>query len=301
MKVSAVIPSWNRKAELEECLNSVLNQTYKVDEIIVVDNYSSDGSIEMIQEKFPEVKLIVLPDFDYGACEALNIGFSTAQYDYIAILDDDVVLPDYWIEKILLKFSKEPESTAMISTKVVEPGMPKSYLESESTNTEKYIGTFVGCGSVVKKIVMDKAGYYDKKFFIHVNERDLAGRILNLGYKIKHYPEVETYHKKPFGIHFGKRSLFYHIRNYIWCIIKNYPLDDIFKIVLYALKSLFIKKESKNINTLGTIKLADNIFQTKNGVFITIKAVIFALLGVSHCLKNRRPCNAAEYKLIQNR
>jgi len=242
MKISAVIPSWNRKVELEECLNSVLRQTLKVSEIIVVDNNSSDGSIKMIRQKFPQVKLIVLPDFDYGACEALNIGFSTAQHEYIAILDDDVVLPDYWIEKILSKFITEPDSTAMISTKVIEPGMPKSYLESESTNTEKYIGTFVGCGSVIKKMVLDKVGYYDKKFFIHVNERDLAARILNLNYKIKHYPVVETYHKKPFGIHFSKRSLFYHIRNYIWCIIKNYPLDEILKMVLYALKSPFTKK-----------------------------------------------------------
>ena len=284
MKVSAVIASWNKKDDLKECFDSIQKQSHKVSEIIVVDNHSTDGTIEMIENEYPEVKLIVLPDSTYGACEALNIGFSTARYELVAILDDDITLPENWIEDIIAKFEDEPESTAMISTKVIEPDMPESYMNSISINSEKYIGTFVGCGSVIKRDVLDKAEYYDERFFIHVNERDLAARILNLGYKIKHYPKVVTYHKKPFGIHYGKRSLYYHVRNYIWCILKNYPVKDICKIAV----NIVPRKKVKSETTLGTVNLFNNIIHTKNGIRIVIKAIFASMLGIPYCLKNRK-------------
>ena len=88
----------------------------------------------MIREEFPEVRLVVMPNSAYGACETFNVGFSTALTEYIAILDDDVVLPPGWLERSLERMGREPETTAVVSTKVVEPGMPDSFRDAEALN-----------------------------------------------------------------------------------------------------------------------------------------------------------------------
>ncbi len=70
----------------------------------------------MIRDEFPEVRLVVMPNSAYGACETFNVGFSTALTEYIAILDDDVVLTPWWLERSLARMAEEPETTAVVST-----------------------------------------------------------------------------------------------------------------------------------------------------------------------------------------
>jgi len=87
--VSLVISVWNRKDDLRENLASIRKQTVPADQVIVVDNDSSDGTPEMVIAEFPEVQLIRMPHSDYGACETFNVGFSSAKGDLVGILDDD--------------------------------------------------------------------------------------------------------------------------------------------------------------------------------------------------------------------
>ncbi|MDX8549503.1 glycosyltransferase family 2 protein [Methanospirillum sp. J.3.6.1-F.2.7.3] len=292
--VSLVIVNWNRKNELKECLESIKNQTYKLIEVIIVDNLSTDGSIEMVREVYPEVNLIVMPDSSYGACETFNIGFSNAKGEYTGILDDDITLPNDWVEKIINKFKSEPISTAIISTKVIEPGMPDDYLNSKEYNREKYYSTFVGCGSMARSALIKEAGYYDKKLFIHVNERDLALRLLKKGYRILHYPSVCTYHKKPFGIHLGNRSLYYHLRNYIWVLFKHYCFMDIMRFFMVGIGVKRMNKGNSN-QILGVIGLKESIFQNKGGISTACKALFDAMTGLPYCFRNRSVYVAEEF------
>ena len=90
--VTAVISAWNKFKDVRANLLGIRAQARPFDDVVVVDNHSSDGTAEMIRADFPEVRLVVMPNSAYGACETFNVGFSTALTDYIAILDDDVVL-----------------------------------------------------------------------------------------------------------------------------------------------------------------------------------------------------------------
>jgi len=300
--VSFVIVNWNRCNDLKECLNSIQDQTYTNFEIIVVDNQSTDGSLKMVRNLFPKVKLIIMPDSFYGACETFNIGFSSSLGEYIAILDNDVIIPSNWVEKILNCFEMEPATTALISSKVIEPGMPEDYLNSSELNSKKYIDTFVGCGSIAKSDLIKEVGYYDKNFFIHVNERDLALKLLNKGYRILHFPEAITFHKKEFGIHMGNRSLYYHIRNYIWVFIKHYSLKFIFLYLIGGFQ-MFIpvklrnNKLSRNGILLGTAGLKDAILYNKGGKKTIIIAVIGAFFGIPYCIKKRRVCKSPDLRI----
>jgi GT2 family glycosyltransferase len=98
--ISIIIPSYNSKKTITNCLNSVLNQSYEeIDQVVVVDS-SNDGTDEIIKDFFPSVKLIHLRERTLAG-EARNIGVGATNSEYIAFTDTDCIVDYYWIENIL--------------------------------------------------------------------------------------------------------------------------------------------------------------------------------------------------------
>ena len=298
--VSLVISVWNRKDDLRENLATIRQQTVPADQVIVVDNNSSDGTPEMVIAEFPEVQLIRMPHSDYGACETFNVGFSSAKGDFVGILDDDVILPVTFVEHMVNKFAEEPETTAILSPKVVEPEMPEWYLTSEAINRERYLSTFRGCGSMARADAIRKANWYDIRFFIFGNERDLTTRLLNLGFRVKMFPTVEVFHKAPFGMRHGKRSLYYHVRNFWLYAFKYLPWSQVLMFpVRFLMKGLGGKKKSDGgevADAVGTIGLFDNIKGVKMGWWICIKATISAIWNLPYCIRHREVCKHPDFE-----
>jgi GT2 family glycosyltransferase len=272
--VAAVMTSFNKREDVRRNLAAIRVQTRPFDAVIVVDNHSSDGSQDMIRNEFPEVQLVVMPHPRYGACETFNIGFSTAKTDFIAILDDDVVLPPDWNEKMLRKFESEPPSTALISSQVLEPGTPQWYLDHPEVNRERYMATFRGCATLARRSVIEACGWYDPDFFIYGNERDLAARVLNAGYRILQYPGVVVQHGTPFGMKTGRRSLYYHVRNLWWYLFKHVPASQIFRFLFLQLVSPFRRKSAVTADAVGTIGLWKTIRETEGGLATVVKATL---------------------------
>jgi len=300
--VSLVISVWNRKDDLRENLAAIRAQTVAPDQIIVVDNCSGDGTPGMVIVEFPEVQLIRMPHSRYGACETFNIGFSSASGEYVGILDDDVILPVDFVESMLAEFGQEPETTVLLSPKVIEPEMPLDYINSEALNTPRYMSTFRGCGSMAKNAALREAEYYDERFFIFGNERDLTTRLLNLGYRVKMVPSIEVFHKAPFGMRHGKRSLYYHVRNFWLFAFKYVPWGQVLSYpFVFLRKGLGSKKQAADGKTVpdavGTIGLFDTIRGVRFGWWICIKATLAALWSLPYCLKRRQVCKAEDFQL----
>ena len=95
MKISVIIPSYNREETLRRALNSVFKQTSKANEVIVIDDGSSDKTADLIPQHYPDVKLI--QQSNQGVSAARNTGIKSAQYDWIALLDSD----DEWLPEKL--------------------------------------------------------------------------------------------------------------------------------------------------------------------------------------------------------
>jgi glycosyltransferase involved in cell wall biosynthesis len=101
MKISVIIPSYNRESTLIRALNSVLNQSSKADEVIVVDDGSSDNTSDIVRQQFPSVKII--QQANRGVSHARNTGIKNAQFEWIALLDSD----DEWLPEKLANIRQQ--------------------------------------------------------------------------------------------------------------------------------------------------------------------------------------------------
>ena len=300
--VTAVISAWNKSEDVRANLLGIRAQVRPFDDVVVVDNCSSDGTPQMIRRDFPEVRLVVMPNSAYGACETFNVGFSTALTEYVAILDDDVVLTPWWLERSLARMAQEPESTAVVSTKVVEPGMPDSFRDAEALNRERYMSTFRGCASLARKEAIDRAGGYDERLFIYGNERDLTCRLLNLGYRVLQYPGAETFHRTPFGLQMGKRSLFYHARNAWLGMLKYAPAKDLARMPYLVLTKVLLRgrkaEEAGEVtDAVGTIGVGKSLRETDGAWWVVTRALFSVLYNVPYCLKHREPVQSPDFEL----
>jgi LmbE family N-acetylglucosaminyl deacetylase/GT2 family glycosyltransferase len=299
---TAVISTWNKCKDLCENLDGLRAQTRPFAAIVVVDNASHDDTQALVRARYPEVRLIVMPHSKYGACETFNIGFASAKTALIAILDDDVVLPPEWLARTVERLQREPASTAVISTEVVEPQMPAKYLESPQLSRERYMSTFRGCASLVRADALRRAGGYDERLYIYGNERDLTCRLLNQGYRVLQYPSVRAFHKTPFGIKLGKRSLYYHARNAWLTMLKYAPASDLARMPWLVLTRVILRgaareKTGEVSDATGTIGIGRSLRETPGATWIVFKAGLSVLANLPYCLRHREPCRAADFEL----
>jgi GT2 family glycosyltransferase len=242
-----------------------------------------------------------MPHPRFGACTTFNVGFRLATQEFVAILDDDVVLPPTWIERLLARFALEPGTTALLTTQVIEPDMPDDYLARADVNEERYLCTFRGCGSLARRDAIARAGFYDERFFIYGNERDLATRLLGLGFRVLLVPSVVTFHSTPFGLKAGKRSLYYHVRNFWLYSFKHVAWTDVVRSAWRLARKALVGARAGGgdhaAEATGTIGLDQSVKQTPGGTWIAVKATLNALLNLPYCLRRRRVCRAPDFRL----
>lgn len=123
-KVSIIILNWNGEEYLEDCLTSVLNQTYEDSEIIVVDNNSTDNSLEFIKDKFPKAEVIAL-EKNYGFAKGNNIGIKYAlnKYNpnYVLLLNTDIEILDNRTLATVVEIAEQDALSGIVGCTLVYP------------------------------------------------------------------------------------------------------------------------------------------------------------------------------------
>jgi len=257
-KVSVVMLSYNRKADVEEGIRELLDQNYKNIEIIVVDNGSTDGTAEMIQNHYPTVQLIAL-EKNIGVA-AYNIGFQKSQGQYIVVLDDDSFPGKNAITRMVEEFSKN-EKLGVVAFDVRNYYDYRSVTQTQPapTPTEtkekcRYQMAFNGAGVGIRKQCIDKVGGYPEEFFLYWNEQDLSIRILDAGYEIQWFTDIISLHKYSPTNRESWRAPFYYTRNLFWLIWKYFPLGimlkDTYKMLFYSIYYSLEQKTSIYIKAL---------------------------------------------------
>jgi GT2 family glycosyltransferase len=190
--VTAVFLAYNRKEQLGESLRRMRHESgYPADrlDLIVVDNASSDGTVEMLRAEHPDVTVIE-SGANLGA-PAWNAGFAIARGDYVLILDDDAYMPPGALERAAR--AAHEEDAGLVSFTIVS-----SYDENYRFNDSYKTGllSYWGCAALVSRAALGELGGYDPNIFIWGNELDLTMRLLDRGYTHLHLPDVVAVHMK---------------------------------------------------------------------------------------------------------
>ena len=125
--ISIVIVTYNSGQFIEDCLDSISGQTSKEFEVIIVDNNSTDKTLEVIMQKLPDVRLISNRE-NFGFSRAVNQGIEYSGGEFILILNSDIVLREDFIHKLKNMFLLLPENVGMISPKLLQ--MDKQRIDS---------------------------------------------------------------------------------------------------------------------------------------------------------------------------
>lgn len=210
--VSIVIPNWNGKHFLAGCLDSLLQQTYKPIEIIVVDNGSKDGSIEFLQEKYPTV---IVPRFEVntGFSVAVNRGIRESKGEFIALINNDTVVDKAWVEELVKAMGEHPESGSLGCKMLayddhslldgVGDGYRRGGLPGRIGHREKDTGLFdngryilgaCGGAALYRRSLFTDIGLFDEDYFAYLEDVDIGLRAQSAGYKCYYVPTARIYH-----------------------------------------------------------------------------------------------------------
>lgn len=229
MKISVIIVNYNVKYFLEVCLHSVLRATNGfAAEVIVVDNNSTDGSMQMVAEKFPTVIRIENKD-NAGFGRANNQGVAIAKGEYILFLNPDTVMPEDFFTKTIGYMDAHPEagsigpklldgkgqfapdgkksfpslSVAIFKTTGINkvfsksPYFNKYYAVHIGENETAAVDVLSGCCMLVRTAVLPKiGGAFDEDYFMYCEDVDLSYRIQKAGYQNIYFPEATLIHYK---------------------------------------------------------------------------------------------------------
>lgn len=225
MKLSVVIICWNDLRVLRECLHSIYQGTHSTDfEVLVSDNGSTDGSVEFIRQKYPEVRVLE-NRANLGFAKGNNVGIRASNADYVLILNPDTIIHDGALDRLVQFAEKHPEAGAF-GCRVLNPdgtyqtsarlfptvrrywvsalGLKKLanvsslFLFEEYPRwfgeTERPIDWQSGCCVMFRGDLLRSLGGFDEQFFYHFEEVDLCRRVWAAGHPILFTPEAVITH-----------------------------------------------------------------------------------------------------------
>ena len=304
MKTAVVILNWNTKGFLEEFLPALISSVEKVDgaEVVVADNASTDGSLEMMAEKFPQVKTLSF-EKNLGFTGGYNRAFSEIESDYFLLINSDIEVPHDWLGPLIEWMDSHPDCAACApklhswqeKEKFEYAGAAGGYLDKFGyplcrgrvlNNLETDHGQYdspkdvfwaTGACLLVRSSVYRELGGLDDRFFAHMEEIDLCWRMQLHGWKVTVVPSSVVYHvgggtlpaTSPF-------KLFLNFRNNRLMLSNNLAKT-------FALQFLAKGASTNKAACKGYYKAQRRLFV--RGTLDMLSAMVYLITGKMACLK----------------
>jgi len=284
-RVSIVVVNWNGKELLKNCLSSLDGTDYEDFDVIVVDNGSTDGSVEMVREEFSFVGL-VLNTRNLGFAKANNQGMKRALMngaDYVFLLNNDTeIIHKNWL-KNLIEVAESSSKIGIVGCKLLLPNGniqhaggyvdykgDHHYLVGDKIGKVDYV---TGAAFLVKREVVNKIGLFDEQFSPAFSEEvDYCMRARKAGYWVVYSPRTVIIHRM--GATAKKHSWLAPIiyRNRVRCQLLNYPLSWLIRVVVFNFISAVFERKNEG-KRLGITN-----FKLKKGWVTGVKAIVNAYL-----------------------
>ena len=259
MRIAIAILNWNGKALLEKFLPDVIRHSQGVADVYVIDNNSSDGSVEFLSSSFTSIKIIQNTD-NYGFAKGYNEGLKQIKADYFVLLNSDVQVTENWIQPVIALMESDLKIAACqpkllnynIRDEFEYAGAAGGFIDKWGypfcrgrmfTSFEKDHGQYndtreifwaSGACLFIRASAFNEAGGLDEDFFAHMEEIDLCWRIRNLGYKIFYCSDSTVYHVGAGTLaKQDPKKTFYNFRNNLLLLAKNHaPEYFVLKLLL---------------------------------------------------------------------
>ena len=252
-QVSVIVVNWNGQKLLFECLESLRKQEYNHFSTLLVDNGSTDGSVDFVKNNFPEVGIIALSR-NFGFSVANNIAIRSINTRYVALLNNDAVADSLWLENLVGELDRTPEA-GFAASKILLYSDPDFIDRVGDSYTTAGTGLLRGRGvaaaaydrkswvfgacaaaGLYRLKMLEDIGLFDEDFFLLYEDVDLSFRAQLRNYRCLYVPEAKVYHKASSSIvHDSSTSVYYSHRNLEWVYVKNMPARLIRKTIILHL------------------------------------------------------------------
>lgn len=275
MKVSVVIPNYNGERYLKTCLDALSRQTFHSYETIVVDNGSNDGSCKVVENSYPSVKLLRLPN-NYGFSRAVNEGIKRASGEYVVLLNNDTEVTEEWLSNLIGCIERNRNlfscSSKMIryhDREIIDDAGDEytilgwAYKRGDGEQASKYSlnnEVFSSCAgaAIYRKEIFNEIGYFDERFFAYLEDVDICYRAKAYGYENMYCSNAIVYHvgsATSGGSKYNSFKVKLSARNSVYVVYKNMPILQLllnlpFILLGHAIKLVFFYSKGFGKNYL---------------------------------------------------
>ncbi|MFI5265795.1 MAG: glycosyltransferase [Chloroflexota bacterium] len=238
-KVTVAIPNWNGARFLRPCLDSLRTQTFRDFDITIVDNGSTDDSLPILAEDYPEVR-VVRWESNRGVATAFNEGVRQCTGELLCLLNNDMELDAGFLAAMVEALDREPSAGAaaakilFIDRRTINTtgdfyghdGIPGNRgvheIDRGQFDRPDYVFGASGGASLFRRRLFDEIGFFDERLISYCEDVDWAWRMQLAGYRCTYVPSAVAYH---WGSATGGGSLasYYCGRNFIRVLVKNLP------------------------------------------------------------------------------
>ena len=258
-EVTIIIPNYNGKALLENCIRTLERQTCQNFRLLVVDNGSTDGSASVCSETL-DMEVIALSE-NTGFCGAVNLGIRRSDTPYVLLLNNDTETDERFVEE-MLKGIKKSDRIFSCGAQMLDfrrrdvidnagdlytlfgwavargKGRPAADFSKEKD-------VFSCCGGAViyRRELLLRTGFLDERHFACLEDVDLGYRARIMGYRNRYVPAAKVYHvgSATTGTRYNEKKVYFAARNSMFVIYKNMPLLQLFFNLPFLLAGVLIK------------------------------------------------------------
>ena len=304
-KVSIIIVNHNGKTLLEKCLESLFKVNYENFEVILVDNNSTDDTVEFVTKNHPSIILLKL-NSNKGFAEPNNIGSKIATGKYLLFLNNDTIVTPSFISEMVSVIEND-NKIAICQSLLLKPDesvdssgdfidhLGVVYNSTKKTDNIREISSARGASMLIHKKIFDILEGFDEKFYVSFEDVDLGWRAWMIGYKVVLTPKSIVYHVGGQTIKSKKSEIAFHgFKNQLTMKITNFePSLAIRNTLLFFIRygfrelKIWLDYKIKGTTTLTATDYENKIAE-KPSFKIIAKSIIWILSNSKYLLKKQK-------------